>query len=327
MKKKFTVITVMLAVILLLQTSAFAAAFKDVSASKPFASAVGFVSNAGLMVGYGDGTFRPDSPVTRAEMATVMCKLLKQDTNLEKNGSKFTDVPVSHWGNAYVCKAASMGVLSGYGNGKFGPDDTVTYEQALTMMVNAMKFGSAAGNLGGYPNGYVKVADNLGLTANVSGKVGTKLTRGDAAIMLFNYYDNSQPIANYLGKSIDSLISDFGYDYVQEGYAGSDGRSYKSIAAQFLYFSYEPKQQIHYVCCFGDRNYYKGLSAQMTYPELAAILPSSVKLGKPEGFYMEMDDEYEYSVSFDMDGYHFSYKWLADPTKNESVELQISFAD
>ena len=327
MKRVIHTMAAIIAGIMLLQINVSATAFKDVGASKPYVSAVGFVSNAGLMVGYGDGTFRPDNPVTRAEMATVLCKLLKQDANLKKDGKKFSDVPTSHWGNAYVCKAASLGVLSGYGNGKFGPDDIVTYEQALTMMVNAMNFGSAAGKLGGYPNGYVKVADNLGLTANVSGKAGTKLTRGNVAIMLFNYYDNSQPIANYLGKSIDSLIADFGYDYAQEGYAGSDGRSYKSIAAQFLYFSYEPKQQIHYVCCFGDRNYYKGLSAQMTYPELAAILPSSVKLGKPEGFYMEMDDEYEYSVSFDMDGYHFSYKWLADPTKNESVELQISFVD
>lgn len=327
-KRGARLLAMLIVVLTLMQNGSFAAEYKDVGKNKSYASAVGFVSSAGLMVGYGDGTFRPENPVTRAEMATVMCKLLKQDANLKKDGKKFSDVPGSHWGNAYVVKAASLGILSGYGNGKFGPDDTVTYEQALTMMVNAMQFGSSAGKLGGYPDGYVKVAENLGLTANVTSKVGAKLTRGNVAVLLLNYYDNSIPVTDYLGRDIDSLISDLGYEYSQAGGYGSRGRYYKNIETHFLYGAGgSDDKKITGLLCYGDRNYYKGLSAQMTYPELVAILPGGIKVEKPEKYYNAFEEEDVYSVSFEMNGYSIVYTWDKDPNKAESVELIISRAD
>lgn len=189
--KNIKVIVATLLVSLLMSTVASAATFQDVSKSASYAKAVDYVSSAGLMVGYGDGTFQPDKAVTRAEMATVLCKILGADKNLEKNGEKFWDVPTSHWGNGYIVKAADLGVVTGYGNGKFGPDETVTYEQALTMMVNALKLGDFAGKLGGYPDGYIAVADGYGLLEGVTSQKGKPQTRGEVAVMLMNYRDAS----------------------------------------------------------------------------------------------------------------------------------------
>lgn len=186
MKQKIRFILCGMLILATLIGSVYAATFSDVSKNASYAEAVDYVSSTGLMVGYGDGKFQPEKTVTRAEMATVLCKLLGEDKNLKKDGSKFKDVPASHWGNAYVAKAASLGILSGYGNGKFGPDDTVTYEQALTMVVNALGCGGSAGYYGGYPNGYVTAADKLGLLSNINSGIGKKQTRGNIAIMLFN---------------------------------------------------------------------------------------------------------------------------------------------
>lgn len=185
--KNAKVIAAVLLTAVLMSTTASAAAFKDVSKSAKYAQAVDYVSSAGLMVGYGDGTFKPEKTVTRAEMATVLCKILGKDKNLKKDGSKFFDVPESHWSNGYVVAAAELGVVSGYGQKRFGPDETVTYEQALTMLVNALKLGDYAGKMGGYPDGYIAVADGYGLLEGVNGQKGKQQTRAEIATMLMNY--------------------------------------------------------------------------------------------------------------------------------------------
>lgn len=201
MKLKFRIGVAGLLALLLLVPPVTAASFSDVSKSASYAKAVDYVSSTGLMVGYGDGKFKPEKTVTRAEMATVLCKILGEDKNLKKDGSKFIDVPTSHWGNAYVVKAAQLGVVSGYGNKRFGPDDTVTYEQALTMIVNALKLGEWARKLGGYPNGYIAVADGYGLLEGVNSRVGDYQTRGNIAIMLMNK-QNSGKNLGVMGKGM-----------------------------------------------------------------------------------------------------------------------------
>jgi len=180
-----TVVFCLLATVLL-GTSVSAATFPDVDANAEYAMAVDYVSDLGLMVGYGDGTFQPDKTVSRAEMATVLCKMMGEDRDLKQDGSVFSDVPTTHWGNGYVVKAASLGYLSGYGNGKFGPDDTVTYEQVLTMIINAIGYGEEAGTRGGYPDGYISIADEFYYTNGLSAQKGELMSRGKVAMILYN---------------------------------------------------------------------------------------------------------------------------------------------
>ena len=166
--------------------SVHAATFPDVDENEEYAQAVNYVSSIGLMVGYGDGTFQPDKTVSRAEMATVLCKMMGEDQNLKQDGTVFSDVPTAHWGNSYVVKAASLGYLAGYGNGKFGPDDTVTYEQALTMIINALGYNDVAGEYGGYPYGYITAAYALGYTRGFVAEKGDLMTRWQIATIMSN---------------------------------------------------------------------------------------------------------------------------------------------
>lgn len=161
-------------------------AFADVSEDEIYSDAIDHVYLAGLMSGYGDGNFRPERPVSRAEMASIVCKLLGVGEGLTCDSVVFKDVPVSHWANGVIAKAVDLGFVSGYGNGTFGPDDTVTYEQALTMILNAFGLNATAGELGGYPDGYIRLACDYNLNYSLAAEKGDALLRWQVAVILRN---------------------------------------------------------------------------------------------------------------------------------------------
>lgn len=170
----------------LLICPAFAAAsFPDVSGYEEFAEAVEYVNKARIMVGDNNGNFNPYKTVTRAEMATIVCRMLGVDKDLATS-TRFTDVPTGHWANGYISKAASLSIVNGYGGGKFGPSDAVTYEQAVTMVVRALGGEPEAKELGNYPDGYLAVANKYSLLDGVAAKKGEPLSRADIAIIIYN---------------------------------------------------------------------------------------------------------------------------------------------
>lgn len=186
MMRKIRCILLLLLMGGLLICPAFAAAsFPDVSGYEEFAEAVEYVNKAGIMVGDNNGNFNPYKTVTRAEMATIVCRMLNVDRDLTTS-TQFTDVPTGHWANKYVSKAASLGIVNGYGGGKFGPSDDVTYEQAVTMVVRAFGGEPEAKELGNYPDGYLTLANKYSLLEGVSAKKGEPLSRADIAIIIYN---------------------------------------------------------------------------------------------------------------------------------------------
>lgn len=187
MKHKIQRILASLLAVALLICPALAMSFPDVDDYLEYAEAVEYVSELGIMVGDDQGNFNPYKTVTRAELATIICRMLDETKNLPSS-TAFTDVPVGHWANAYVGKAAESGVVNGYGNGKFGPSDPVTYEQAVTMIVRAIGYGKDAEVRGGYPDGFLNLAENLGLLEGISAQKNEALSRADIAILLYNYY-------------------------------------------------------------------------------------------------------------------------------------------
>ena len=146
----------------LLTCPASALSFPDVDGNSGDSTAIGYVSELGIMVGDTQGNFNPDKIVSRAEMATIVCRVLNQTGNLPTT-DVFTDVPITHWANACVGKASELGIVGGYGDGIFGPSDPVTYEQAVTMIVRAIGEGDKASSYGGYPDGFLQVAQERNL--------------------------------------------------------------------------------------------------------------------------------------------------------------------
>lgn len=89
----------------------------------------------GVLSGYPDGTFKPDNTITRAEFATALVKAFKL---APQKGKNFADT-AQHWARDYIATAASNGIVNGYDNETFGPDDLITREQMAVMIVKAKK--------------------------------------------------------------------------------------------------------------------------------------------------------------------------------------------
>ena len=86
------------------------------------------------VTGYPDRSFKPDAPITRAEFVTVMAKAFGL---VPEEGDAFDDT-VGHWAEDFISAAASSGIVQGYGDGSFGPDDKVTREQIAVMVVRTL---------------------------------------------------------------------------------------------------------------------------------------------------------------------------------------------
>ncbi|MCX5975277.1 MAG: S-layer homology domain-containing protein, partial [Coprothermobacterota bacterium] len=96
---------------------------------------VGPVFHRAYIKGYLDKTFLPEKPVTRAEIATILSRILSLDTTMTANiGS---DVPSNHWAFPYINAVVFSGVMNGYPDGTFGPERSITRAELATVMVRA----------------------------------------------------------------------------------------------------------------------------------------------------------------------------------------------
>jgi hypothetical protein len=92
-----------------------------------------------VVVGYPDGTFKPDQPVTRAEFATEVVKALRQENCILKEIYYFSDVPQGYWAYDLIQKAQSFDLLKAYPDGTFKPDENITKADAIYMMIAAVE--------------------------------------------------------------------------------------------------------------------------------------------------------------------------------------------
>lgn len=189
MKKAIPLLMSILLCSQLFGTVAFATTgiFPDVPTSANYAQAVETLAQNGIITGDDKGNFNPDSTITRAEAATIICRLAGVQEEAKKlNNSGFADVPSSHWAAGYVAEAAKLGIVNGYGNGNFGPSDSVTYNQMVKMLVCTYHLGDMAIKAGGWPNGYLKVAENWEITQNTVVSNDTAIPRKTVAILCYN---------------------------------------------------------------------------------------------------------------------------------------------
>ncbi len=108
--------------------------FTDVAADKWYAKYIGFCEEKGLLKSY-SGAFLPDQAITRAEFAELVYNMeLVSATDKE---IKFTDVAETHPKYAAIKAAASAGLITGYADGTFLPDRTITRAQAVTVINRA----------------------------------------------------------------------------------------------------------------------------------------------------------------------------------------------
>ena len=113
--------------------------FPDVSANHWAAAQIKELSEKGVIVGYPDGTFKPDDNVTRAEFASMAIKALGQEHTTVAQPVNFTDIAPDYWAYDMIQRALYFELISCPLAGQpFRPDDNVSHAEAVSVAVNAL---------------------------------------------------------------------------------------------------------------------------------------------------------------------------------------------
>ena len=114
-------------------------AYPDVDESYWAYPQINLLTEKGVIVGYPDGTFKPDENVTRAEFAAMAIRALGQEHTKVVQPVHFTDIDENHWAYSDIQKALYFELVSCDKNGElFRPDDSVSRAESLTVAVNAL---------------------------------------------------------------------------------------------------------------------------------------------------------------------------------------------
>ena len=126
------------ALFVLMSSNVFAGSFPDVSKDHENFEAIEYLNDLGVVKGYGDGTFMPQNVVNRAEAMKMILESLK----IKHNGTYeavFPDVKKDSWFFEYVMAAKEDGIINGYKDGKFKPENGVNLAESLKMLFGAAK--------------------------------------------------------------------------------------------------------------------------------------------------------------------------------------------
>ncbi|SNX53591.1 S-layer homology domain-containing protein [Thermoanaerobacterium sp. RBIITD] len=161
----------------------FAGTFSDVNSSAPYASAVDRLQSLGLVSGMPNGTYNPDGAVTRAQMIAFVnaAKGLQDAAKVAAGPTKFSDVPANYWASGDI----NIANPDGYPDGTFKPDNTVTYPEALALLLRAL---GVTENLS-WPYGVIAKAADIGLTDGVTLSANATINRGQMAVLVNNALD------------------------------------------------------------------------------------------------------------------------------------------
>ncbi len=157
------------------------AALEDIAGEK-FEKEISLLNSIGIVEGKEANAYKPADKLTRAEMTTIVLRLLTVDASIP---ATFEDVAADHWASKIIGSAAQLGIVNGMSATTFAPEENVTYPQAAKMLVCTLGYGVAAEAMGGWPTGYLAQASQLGILKGTSDD-GQPINRAVMAKMVAN---------------------------------------------------------------------------------------------------------------------------------------------
>ena len=120
-----------------LSVSALTPSYSDLHSSHRFYDEIMYLANKGIVKGYSNGTIRPDEEVTRAAAAIMIGRALGLDGN--QRATTFSDVSANQVASGYIASAAAEGIIQGYPDKTFRPNETVTRGQMAIFLSRAFE--------------------------------------------------------------------------------------------------------------------------------------------------------------------------------------------
>ncbi len=179
--------------------------------------AVEALRTMGVLDGIGNGLFRPQGTLTRAEFCKMIILTMGKGAEVPAHEARtvFPDVSSGHWARGYINLAVSTEIggsrlILGVGDGSFAPSRPISYAETVTILLRVLGYGAEANN--NWPYGAMGQAAALRLDRDISSHTASAaITRGEAALMFRNLLltkpkDSEDIFASTLGKVTDRAV-------------------------------------------------------------------------------------------------------------------------
>lgn len=140
-----------------------------------------------------------EKEVKRDEFARILCAVKKWEASNEKT-AEFVDISESEW-SGYIYKCAEHGIIKGVNKYLFEPERPIYRDEAVKLFLDMLGYEINASMLGGYPNGYLSIAEGFGVLKNIPAE-NKAMTRKDVAQLIYNCSDVSVPDIEIKGDEI-----------------------------------------------------------------------------------------------------------------------------
>ncbi len=169
--------------------------------------------------------------ITRGEFAHLAVSMLGLDDEAKAISytERFTDVLPDHPYCKSILFASKLGLFGGISETEFAPDEAVYINQAIKVAVCMAGYEMHAQNYGGYPNGYIKIANDIEILNNVSVNNTSGALRGNVLILMYNTVNADMAIPSEFGDSIGyitqegrNILSEYHNIYKSEGVFEAD---------------------------------------------------------------------------------------------------------
>ena len=237
MKKRLFAALLSIALLLSLTPSAFAlGGFSDVT-DQETARNVEVLRLMGVVSGNGDGTYRPNGNLTRAQFCKMTVELQgRGEQNVRyRSRTVFPDVRATHWASGYVNLATmaaddkTPGLMHGFPDGTFQPERPITYGEAITVLMRALGYTDKDSG-GVWPQGYLDLAAATGVSNGLNLAGGATITRAQAAQLFVNVLNSdTKDSTKIYAESIGSVGSETtlrSVDYANAKLKTADGKEY-----------------------------------------------------------------------------------------------------
>lgn len=186
-----------------------------VFAAEPDSEQLSVLYDYGIFRGDENGDLNLDKNITRAEFCKVILTALGySDGELNKitDAEDFPDVDSEYWAYLYIKSARRLSFIDGYEDGNFLPENDITLNEVIKIVVNALGYAPKAEQAGGYPGGYSSVAKDLGLTKNIAVSLDESALRGDVASIIYTALDIPVMQVVGFGEQMEYKVMDVSED-------------------------------------------------------------------------------------------------------------------